>query len=93
MGQAGRPERVPLGDQPAGRVDDPAPAVGGVAVVDQFCGFTFAVGVVRIITNDGSQKVRNIERDARATLTRPDWLTHGKDEKPFLAWFAKRLDV
>ena len=34
-----------------------------------------------------------VERDARATLTRPDWLTHGKDEKPFLAWFAKRLDV
>ena len=41
-------------------------------------GFTFADGVVRIITSDGSQKVRNIERDARATVAQvsgPQWLS------------------
>lgn len=41
-------------------------------------GFTFVDGVVRIITNDGSQKVRNIERDPRATvaqITGPRWLS------------------
>ena len=41
-------------------------------------GFTYADGVVRIITNDGSQKVRNIERAARATVGQidgPQWLT------------------
>ena len=35
-------------------------------------------GVVRIITRDGSQKVRNIERDGRATvaqLSGPQWLS------------------
>lgn len=41
-------------------------------------GFTFADGIVRIITNDGSQKVRNVERDARATVAQvagPAWLS------------------
>ena len=41
-------------------------------------GFTLADGVVRIITNDGSQKVRNIERDGRATVAQvagPRWLS------------------
>ncbi|MDX2376520.1 PPOX class F420-dependent oxidoreductase [Microbacterium sp. LRZ72] len=32
-------------------------------------GFTFDGEVVRIITNDGSQKVRNVERDPRASVT------------------------
>jgi PPOX class probable F420-dependent enzyme len=31
-------------------------------------GFTVADGVVRIITGDGTQKVRNVERDGRATV-------------------------
>ena len=31
-------------------------------------GFTYRDGVVRIITSDGTQKVRNVERDARATV-------------------------
>ncbi len=35
LGQAGRAERVALGDQPTGGVDHPATAVGGVVVVDQ----------------------------------------------------------
>ena len=41
-------------------------------------GYTWHDGVVRIITNDGSQKVRNIERDARATVAQvagPRWLS------------------
>jgi PPOX class probable F420-dependent enzyme len=41
-------------------------------------GFTFVDGIVRIITSDGSQKVRNIERDGRATvaqLSGPQWLS------------------
>lgn len=41
-------------------------------------GFTFADGIVRIITNDGSQKVRNVERDDRATVAQvagPAWLS------------------
>lgn len=41
-------------------------------------GFTLADGLVRIITSDGSQKVRNIERDARATVAQvagPQWLS------------------
>lgn len=41
-------------------------------------GFTIADGVVRIITSDGSQKVRNIERDPRATVAQvagPEWLS------------------
>jgi PPOX class probable F420-dependent enzyme len=41
-------------------------------------GFTYADGVVRIITNDGSQKVRNIERDPRATVAQiagPQWIS------------------
>ncbi|MEN2741109.1 TIGR03618 family F420-dependent PPOX class oxidoreductase [Microbacterium sp. X-17] len=41
-------------------------------------GFTFVDGVVRIITNDRSQKVRNVERDARATVAQvagPQWLS------------------
>lgn len=35
-------------------------------------GFTLYDGVVRIITSDGSQKVRNIERDGRATVGQVD---------------------
>ena len=49
---------------------------GGIHVVA--VGFTFVDGVVRIITSDASQKVRNIERDARATvaqLSGPQWLS------------------
>ncbi len=41
-------------------------------------GFTVADGVVRIITSDGSQKVRNVERDPRATVAQvagPQWLS------------------
>ena len=41
-------------------------------------GYTVDGGVVRIITSDGSQKVRNIERDARATVAQvagPQWLS------------------
>jgi len=49
---------------------------GGIHVVA--VGFTYVDGVVRIITSDGSQKVRNIERDGRATvaqLSGPQWLS------------------
>lgn len=41
-------------------------------------GFTVSDGVVRVITSDGSQKVRNIERDGRATVAQldgPQWLS------------------
>lgn len=41
-------------------------------------GFTVADGVVRIITGDGTQKVRNVERDGRATVAHvsgPQWLS------------------
>lgn len=41
-------------------------------------GFTFVDGAVRIITNDGSQKVRNIERTPTATvaqITGPRWIS------------------
>ncbi|MDN3497494.1 PPOX class F420-dependent oxidoreductase [Planococcus sp. APC 4015] len=41
-------------------------------------GFTFVDGIVRIITSDGSQKVRNIERDPRATVAQlagPQWMS------------------
>lgn len=41
-------------------------------------GFTFSDGIVRIITSDGSQKVRNVERDARATVAQvagPQWVS------------------
>ncbi|GAA1469157.1 TIGR03618 family F420-dependent PPOX class oxidoreductase [Microbacterium thalassium] len=41
-------------------------------------GFTVDGGIVRIITSDGSQKVRNIERDGRATVAQvagPSWLS------------------
>lgn len=31
-------------------------------------GFTLSDGIVRIITSDGTQKVRNIERDPRASV-------------------------
>lgn len=51
----------------------PARGIHVVAV-----GFTYVGGVVRIITSDGSQKVRNIERDGRATvaqLSGPQWLS------------------
>jgi PPOX class probable F420-dependent enzyme len=49
---------------------------GGIHVVA--VGFTFIDGVVRIITSDHSQKVRNIERDPRATVAQvagPQWLS------------------
>jgi F420H(2)-dependent biliverdin reductase len=51
----------------------PSGAIHVVAV-----GFTLADGIVRIITSDGSQKVRNVERDSRATvaqLSGPQWLS------------------
>ena len=35
-------------------------------------GYTLHDGVVRIITSDGTQKVRNIERDGRATVGQVD---------------------
>lgn len=41
-------------------------------------GFTWQDGIVRIITGDGGQKVRNVERDARATVAQvagPQWLS------------------
>ncbi|CAN5258998.1 F420-dependent biliverdin reductase [soil metagenome] len=41
-------------------------------------GFTVSGGVLRVITSDGSQKVRNVERDARATVCQVDgarWIT------------------
>jgi len=41
-------------------------------------GFTYSDGIVRIITSDGSQKVRNVERDPRATVAQvagPQWLS------------------
>jgi PPOX class probable F420-dependent enzyme len=41
-------------------------------------GFTVFDGIVRITTMDGSQKVRNVERDPRATVAQvagPQWLS------------------
>ncbi|GAA1702740.1 TIGR03618 family F420-dependent PPOX class oxidoreductase [Microbacterium sediminicola] len=41
-------------------------------------GCTLADGIVRVITRDGSQKVRNIERDGRATVAQvagPEWIS------------------
>ena len=41
-------------------------------------GFTLVDGVVRVITTDGTQKVRNVERDARATVAQVEgarWLS------------------
>lgn len=41
-------------------------------------GFTVFEGVLRVITSDATQKVRNIERDPRATISQvagPQWLT------------------
>ncbi|MFF2370866.1 PPOX class F420-dependent oxidoreductase [Agromyces sp. NPDC058110] len=49
---------------------------GGLHVVA--VGYTVDAGVVRIITSDGTQKVRNIERDARASVAQvsgPQWLS------------------
>ncbi|WP_194409533.1 TIGR03618 family F420-dependent PPOX class oxidoreductase [Microbacterium cremeum] len=49
---------------------------GGIHVVA--VGFTVDAGVVRIITSDRSQKVRNVERDPRATVAQvagPRWLS------------------
>jgi len=49
---------------------------GGIHVVA--VGFTYSDGAVRIITSDGTQKVRNVERDARATVAQvsgPQWLS------------------
>ncbi|GAA1524587.1 PPOX class probable F420-dependent enzyme [Agromyces terreus] len=49
---------------------------GGLHVVA--VGYTVDAGVVRIITSDGTQKVRNIERDPRATVAQvsgPQWLS------------------
>ncbi len=52
----------------------PAGAIHTVAV-----GFTVGEdGIVRIITSDGSQKVRNVERDPRATVAQlagPQWMS------------------
>lgn len=51
----------------------PGGAIHVVAV-----GFTYVDGVVRIITGDGGQKVRNVERDPRATVAQvagPSWLS------------------
>lgn len=41
-------------------------------------GFTLSDGIVRIITSDGTQKVRNLERDPRATVAQVEgaqWLS------------------
>ena len=41
-------------------------------------GFTYVDGAVRIITSGDSQKVRNVERDHRATVAQvsgPEWLS------------------
>ncbi|WJL94622.1 PPOX class F420-dependent oxidoreductase [Microbacterium sp. ET2] len=41
-------------------------------------GFTLVDGVVRVITSEGTQKVRNVERDARATVAQVEgarWLS------------------
>jgi PPOX class probable F420-dependent enzyme len=41
-------------------------------------GFTYVDGAVRIITSGDSQKVRNVERDHRATIAQvsgPEWLS------------------
>lgn len=41
-------------------------------------GFTVFEGIVRITTMDGSQKVRNVERDPRVTVAQvagPQWLS------------------
>lgn len=41
-------------------------------------GFTVDEGIVRIITGDSTQKVRNVERDGRATVAQvsgPQWLS------------------
>jgi PPOX class probable F420-dependent enzyme len=49
---------------------------GGIHVVA--VGYTVDEGIVRVITSDRSQKVRNIERDARATVAQvsgPQWLS------------------
>jgi PPOX class probable F420-dependent enzyme len=49
---------------------------GGIHVVA--VGYTVDEGIIRIITSDGSQKVRNIERDERATVAQvsgPQWLS------------------
>ncbi|AZC12445.1 MULTISPECIES: PPOX class F420-dependent oxidoreductase [unclassified Microbacterium] len=49
---------------------------GGIHVVA--VGFTLVDGVVRVITTEGTQKVRNVERDARATVAQVEgarWLS------------------
>jgi PPOX class probable F420-dependent enzyme len=49
---------------------------GGIHVVA--VGFTVDDGVVRVITSDATQKVRNIEREPRATVAQvagPRWLS------------------
>lgn len=49
---------------------------GGIHVVA--VGFTLDAGVVRIITSDRTQKVRNVERDTRATVAQvsgAQWLS------------------
>lgn len=69
---------------------------GGIHVVA--VGFTFVDGLVRIITRDGSQKVRNIERDPRATVAQvagPRWLSiagrAGIEREPDAVALAVRL--
>ena len=49
LGQPGGAERMALGDQPARRVDHPAAAVGGVAVVDQLGRLTLAAQPQRLV--------------------------------------------
>jgi len=45
-------------------------ARGGIHSVP--VGFTFEDGLVRIITSDGTQKVRNVERGGQATVAQVD---------------------
>jgi hypothetical protein len=49
LGQAGRAQRVPLGQQAAGRIGDDLAAVGVVAVVDEFVGAAFRAQAERFV--------------------------------------------
>ena len=49
LGEAGGAERVALGDQAAGGVDDPAAAVGGVVVVDELAALALAAQAERLV--------------------------------------------
>ncbi len=51
---------------------------GSPHVVAIAFGYDPSAGIVRVITSDGSQKVRNVERDGRAAVCQVDgarWLT------------------